>query len=279
MFHRYLLPPLSSVGYSEDGSSTVLRTNYAAWHARRQYSSQLEESIPRPRCEAGTSAICCGTARWTVEGRDPAGRWNVQLGREVVRMGSAWNCRQSVDQVTCRVLFLVRIWIKIHLHYSLYAKFCVQSKELALQPAVNLSILGEVYSSFSYTSALDGCMWLAPCPGRKERTPSTQLDGNVGGPQIRPADGGKKNLCPRRKSNLGRPSHSYSLCWWNYPAVRVITPCIPLEVKWRFGGTCRVYLQGGRVNEARNQYEVDSRQFLRNVSLISTGCMAIYPTG
>jgi hypothetical protein len=34
-----------------------------------------------------------------------------------------------------------------------------------------------------------------------------------------------------------------------------ITPCNPLKVKRRFGGICRLYLQGRRISRARNQRE------------------------
>jgi hypothetical protein len=34
-----------------------------------------------------------------------------------------------------------------------------------------------------------------------------------------------------------------------------ITPCRPLKVNWRFGGTCRLHLQGRRISRARNQSE------------------------
>jgi hypothetical protein len=32
-----------------------------------------------------------------------------------------------------------------------------------------------------------------------------------------------------------------------------ITPCSPLEVNKRFGGICRLHVQGRRINQARNQ--------------------------
>jgi hypothetical protein len=34
-----------------------------------------------------------------------------------------------------------------------------------------------------------------------------------------------------------------------------IAPCNPLKVNRRFGGTCRLHLQGRRINQARNQRE------------------------
>jgi hypothetical protein len=34
-----------------------------------------------------------------------------------------------------------------------------------------------------------------------------------------------------------------------------ITPCNPLKVNRRFGGTCRLHLQGRRISQARNQSE------------------------
>jgi hypothetical protein len=39
-----------------------------------------------------------------------------------------------------------------------------------------------------------------------------------------------------------------------------ITPCSPLEIKRRLGGTHRLHLQGRRINQARNRYEVGSKQ-------------------
>jgi hypothetical protein len=38
----------------------------------------------------------------------------------------------------------------------------------------------------------------------------------------------------------------------------VVTPCSPLKIKRRFGGTCRLHLQGGRKSQARNQREASS---------------------
>jgi hypothetical protein len=42
-----------------------------------------------------------------------------------------------------------------------------------------------------------------------------------------------------------------------------ITPCILLNFNWRFGGTCRLYLQGRALL-------LLSRWFLRNVGRLST---------
>jgi hypothetical protein len=39
-----------------------------------------------------------------------------------------------------------------------------------------------------------------------------------------------------------------------------ITPCSPLKVNPRFGGTCRLYLYGRRISLARNQHETGSNQ-------------------
>jgi hypothetical protein len=44
-----------------------------------------------------------------------------------------------------------------------------------------------------------------------------------------------------------------SFIFWN------ITPCSPLKIKPSFGGTCRLYLQGRRINQARNQCEAGGR--------------------
>jgi hypothetical protein len=38
------------------------------------------------------------------------------------------------------------------------------------------------------------------------------------------------------------------------------TPCSPVKVKWRFGGTYRPHFQAWRSNQARNQHEADIRQ-------------------
>jgi hypothetical protein len=35
--------------------------------------------------------------------------------------------------------------------------------------------------------------------------------------------------------------------------------CSPLKVNWRLGGTCRLHLQGQRINQARNQCEACSK--------------------
>jgi hypothetical protein len=35
-----------------------------------------------------------------------------------------------------------------------------------------------------------------------------------------------------------------------------IAPCSPLKVNRRFGGTCRLHLQGRRISRARNQREI-----------------------
>jgi hypothetical protein len=39
-----------------------------------------------------------------------------------------------------------------------------------------------------------------------------------------------------------------------------ITPCSPVKVNRRFGETCRLHLQGRRINQARNKREAGSRQ-------------------
>jgi hypothetical protein len=74
-----------------------------------------------------------------------------------------------------------------------------------------------------------------------------------------------------------------------------ITPCSPLKVNWRFGGTCRLHLQGQRISKARNKRErwwqaklclllldlffdpKDGRDmFLRKVGWLATDYMALY---
>jgi hypothetical protein len=39
-----------------------------------------------------------------------------------------------------------------------------------------------------------------------------------------------------------------------------ITPCIPKKVNRRFGGTCRLLLQGRRLSQGTNQREAGSKQ-------------------
>jgi hypothetical protein len=61
---------------------------------------------------------------------------------------------------------------------------------------------------------------------------------------------------------------------------RDITPCTPLKVIRRFGGTCRLHLQGRRISQARNQRESrvsGSEMFLRNFGWLSTEYTALYP--
>jgi hypothetical protein len=41
---------------------------------------------------------------------------------------------------------------------------------------------------------------------------------------------------------------------------RYITLCSCLKVSRRFGGTCRLHLQGGRISQERKQYEAGSKQ-------------------
>jgi hypothetical protein len=48
---------------------------------------------------------------------------------------------------------------------------------------------------------------------------------------------------------LKHPQSVKSIILWD------ITPCSPLEVSRRFGGTYRLYLQGRRISRARNQSE------------------------
>jgi hypothetical protein len=39
-----------------------------------------------------------------------------------------------------------------------------------------------------------------------------------------------------------------------------VMSCSPLKVNRRFGGTCRLHLQGWRISQARNQHEAGGRQ-------------------
>jgi hypothetical protein len=45
-----------------------------------------------------------------------------------------------------------------------------------------------------------------------------------------------------------------SSIFWN------ITPCSPLKVNRKLGGTCRLHLQGRKTSQARNQREAGSKQ-------------------
>jgi hypothetical protein len=47
----------------------------------------------------------------------------------------------------------------------------------------------------------------------------------------------------------------------NNPVFWYITPCSPLKINRRFGGTCRLHLQGRRIIQGRNKYEA-SRAWL-----------------
>jgi hypothetical protein len=44
--------------------------------------------------------------------------------------------------------------------------------------------------------------------------------------------------------------------FWN------ITPCSPLKINGRVGGTCRLHHQGRIISQARNQHEAGSKQSL-----------------
>jgi hypothetical protein len=70
-----------------------------------------------------------------------------------------------------------------------------------------------------------------------------------------------------------------------------ITPCSPLKVNRRFGGTYRLHLQGRGMSRARNQRESrwqaelgllsdpedGGDMFLRNAGCLSTDYTALYP--
>jgi hypothetical protein len=43
------------------------------------------------------------------------------------------------------------------------------------------------------------------------------------------------------------------------PVFRDMAPCSSSKANRRFGGTCRLRLQGGRVSQGRNQHEADSK--------------------
>jgi hypothetical protein len=74
-----------------------------------------------------------------------------------------------------------------------------------------------------------------------------------------------------------------------------ITLCNPLKANRRFGGTCRLHIQGRRISQARNQRdyllhagflhgvfcdpEYGSDMFLRNVGWLSTDYTALCPRG
>jgi hypothetical protein len=46
----------------------------------------------------------------------------------------------------------------------------------------------------------------------------------------------------------------------NTPIFWDITPCSPLKVNRRFGGTCRLNIQGERIIQTRNQYKLGRKQ-------------------
>jgi hypothetical protein len=64
-----------------------------------------------------------------------------------------------------------------------------------------------------------------------------------------------------------------------------INPCSPLKINQYLVGICRLHLQDGRIEHARNQIEAGrklssedgSKIFLRNISSLSKGCPAVYP--
>jgi hypothetical protein len=79
-----------------------------------------------------------------------------------------------------------------------------------------------------------------------------------------------------------------------------VTPCSPLKVNWRFGGTSRLRLQNRRISQGRNWVEAGSKKcrwlewlmnvlsacfdtkdggdmFLRNIDSLSTYYTALYP--
>jgi hypothetical protein len=64
-----------------------------------------------------------------------------------------------------------------------------------------------------------------------------------------------------------------------------ITPCSPLSVNRRFGGTCRLLFQGRRIRRVRNQRESRCQAelwlwrdiFLRNVGWLPTNYTTLYP--
>jgi hypothetical protein len=41
-----------------------------------------------------------------------------------------------------------------------------------------------------------------------------------------------------------------------------ITPCSPMKVNQRFGGTCRFHIQGQRISQARNQRKAGNKVYL-----------------
>jgi hypothetical protein len=54
----------------------------------------------------------------------------------------------------------------------------------------------------------------------------------------------------------------------NYILWRIM-PCIPLKVNQRFGGTCRLNIQGPRIRGARNQCETSRKHNYRCENLKS----------
>jgi hypothetical protein len=64
-----------------------------------------------------------------------------------------------------------------------------------------------------------------------------------------------KNLSPLRnlKSNYRLGFEIFAAVVMKSAVLRDITPCSPLKVNRRFGGTYRLHLQGRRISRARNQ--------------------------
>jgi hypothetical protein len=56
-------------------------------------------------------------------------------------------------------------------------------------------------------------------------------------------------------ANMNTPK---SCIFWGIP------PCIPLKINWRFGGICRLHLQGLRVSQARNHHKGVRRHSCEN---------------
>jgi hypothetical protein len=47
---------------------------------------------------------------------------------------------------------------------------------------------------------------------------------------------------------------------WIRIIIELFPPCNPFGVNWRFGGTCRLHIQGQRISQARNQHEESRKQ-------------------
>jgi hypothetical protein len=68
---------------------------------------------------------------------------------------------------------------------------------------------------------------------------------------------------PHRSSSVGTLTRNFVIELWYCLKCYIFwdtMPCSLLIVKWRFGGICRLQLQGQRISQARSQREAGSKQ-------------------